>query len=93
MVEDRSSRSSTSASTGSANPTSTQHGKKGGAASGVVPASYLEPGARLEAKDPVNDQWFPVKVTDEDKEAKEVRVQLCLRLHQSLINSNVYICT
>ena len=57
--------------------------------SGPVPASYLEPGARLEAKDPVNDQWFPVKVTDEDKEEKAVRilfgkVSSCLRLHQAL---------
>ena len=76
MVEDRSRGSggstAPSAAASGASP-APQAGKKGGVGTpGVVPASYLEPGARLEARDPVNDQWFPVKVTDEDKEAKEV---------------------
>ena len=35
----------------------------------VIPAAYLEPGARLEAKDPIGEQWFAVKVTECDQNA------------------------
>ena len=69
MVEDRGrapSSSSVSKKGGSGS------GGLGGGSGGQVPASYLEPGARLEARDPSNEQWFPVKVEDSDKEAKEV---------------------